>query len=196
MNASINSTKAIEIKYPSAISLVLIFILIMTATLTVAGAEDKSAALAPTDAEIAMIVVVADTIDINYGKLAVVKANKQEVKRFAETMIRDHTAVNEKATALAKTLGVNPAASQTSRDLEAAAKQEVSKLTALSGSAFDKAYVANEVSYHEAVIKLLDKTLIPNAKNPELKQLLESGRPLFAAHLEHAKHLHASLGKQ
>ena len=80
------------------------------------------------------------------------------------TMVRDHTAVNEKAIALAKKLGVTPAASQTSKSLESNGKAELAKLKALTASEFDTAYVANEVGYHEAVIDLLDKKLIPNAK--------------------------------
>lgn len=167
----------------------------MAALSTTANAADKTSASAPTDAQIAMIVVVADTVDVDYGKLAVKKTSNQAVKEFAETMIRDHTAVNDKATALAKKLGVTPEASDTSKSLKANGKEELAKLKALTGAEFDKAYVDNEVSYHEAVISLLDKTLIPNTKNAELKSLLESGRPIFAAHLEHAKKLQASLGK-
>ena len=53
----------------------------------------------------------------------------------------------------------------------------------------------NEVTYHQAVLDALDKTLIPNAKNEELKALMVKVRPAFVAHLEHAKQLQASLGK-
>jgi putative membrane protein len=49
------------------------------------------------------------------------------------------------------------------------------------------------VVYHQAVIDALDKTLIPNAKNEELKALMVKVRPAFVAHLEHAKHLQAKL---
>jgi putative membrane protein len=63
----------------------------------------------------------------------------------------------------------------------------------LSGKAFDKAYVDNEVSYHQTVLDALDKTLIPNASNSELKNLLVKVRPAFVAHLEHAKHIQAQL---
>lgn len=176
------------------------FVLILTsvamaALSTTANAEDKTSTSAPTDAQIAMIVVVADTVDVDYGKLAVKKTTNQAVKEFAETMVRDHTAVNDKATALAKKLGVTPEASDTSKSMKSDGKKELAKLKALTGAEFDKAYVNNEVSYHEAVISLLDKTLIPNTRNAELKSLLESGRPIFAAHLEHAKKLQASLGK-
>jgi len=176
------------------------FVLILTsvamaALSTTANAADKASASAPTDAQIAMIVVVADTVDVDYGKLAVKKTSNQAVKEFAETMVRDHSAVNDKAIALAKKLGVTPEASDTSKSLKADGKKRLAKLKALTGAEFDKTYVDNEVSYHEAVISLLDKTLIPNTKNAELKHLLEGGRPIFAAHLEHAKKLQASLGK-
>lgn len=176
-------------------SVAVILTSVALATVSTANAEDKTFASALTDAQIAMIVVVADTVDVDYGKLAVKKTSNQAVKEFAETMVRDHTAVNDKAIALAKKLGVTPEASDTSRSLTANGKKELEKLRALTGAEFDKAYVDNEVSYHEAVIGMLDKTLIPNTKNAELKSLLESGRPIFVAHLAHAKQLRASLNK-
>jgi putative membrane protein len=49
------------------------------------------------------------------------------------------------------------------------------------------------VTYHETVLGALDKTLIPNASNAELKALLVKVRPAFVAHLEHAKHIQAQL---
>jgi putative membrane protein len=165
------------------------------AAMSTANAEDKTLASAPTDAQIAKIVVVADTVDVDCGKLAVEKTSNQGVKEFAETMVRDHSAVNEKAIALAKKLGVTPEESDTSKSVKSNGKKELAKLKTLTGAEFDKAYVDNEVSYHEAVIGLLDKTLILNTRNAELKSLLESGRPIFAAHLEHAKMLQASLNK-
>jgi putative membrane protein len=110
-------------------------------------------------------------------------------------MVRDHTAVNGKATALAKKLGVTPEESDTSKSLKADGDKTLAKLKGLSGAEFDKAYVDNEVAYHEAVIGVVTKTLIPNTKNAELKSLLESAGPIFTSHLEHAKHLQKSLDK-
>ncbi|MGZ5232685.1 MAG: DUF4142 domain-containing protein, partial [Burkholderiales bacterium] len=69
------------------------------------------------------------------------------------------------------------------------------RLKALKGAEFDKAYVDNEVTYHQSVLDALDKTLIPSAKNEELKSLLVKVRPAFVAHLDHAKHIQASLTK-
>ena len=65
----------------------------------------------------------------------------------------------------------------------------------MQGAAFDKAYVDHEVAYHEQVLDAIDKTLVPNAKNEELKALIVKVRPAFVAHLEHAKMIQASLKK-
>jgi putative membrane protein len=127
--------------------------------------------------------------------MAAQKASSKEVKEFAETMVRDHTAVNTKAVALAKKLGVTPEESATSKSLKLDGDKMMAKLKGLSGAEFDKAYVDNEVSYHAAVIGVVTNTLIPNTKNAELKSLLESAGPIFTSHLEHAKQLQKSLNK-
>ena len=80
-------------------------------------AQESSPAPGLNDAQIAMIAVVADTVDIDAGKLATTNASDKKVKEFGETMVRDHTAVNAKATALAKKLGVTPEESDTSKSL-------------------------------------------------------------------------------
>jgi putative membrane protein len=149
----------------------------------------------PNDAQIAQIVLTADTVDVDYGKLAVKTTKNAEVKAFAETMIRDHTAVNEKAAALAKKLSLTPEASATSKSLKSDGDKMLAKLEGMSGAEFDKAYVDNEVAYHESVIGALNTVLLPNAKNADLKALLETGKPIFESHLEHAKHLQKSLNK-
>ena len=158
-------------------------------------AQTTSAAPPPNDAQIAMIAVVANAVDVDAGKLAAEKSSNKEVKAFAETMVRDHTAVNAKATALAKKLGVTPEESATSKSLKADGDKMLAKLKAMSGAEFDKAYVDNEVAYHEAVIGVVTTTLIPNTKNAELKSLLESAGPIFTSHLEHAKTLQKALNK-
>lgn len=151
------------------------------------------AAAAPTDAQIAAIVVAANQVDIDAGHFAVAHTTTADVKTFANQMIRDHAAVNEKATALVTKLKVNPEDNPTSQSLKDGGRQNVAQLGNLSGAAFDKAYIEHEVAYHEQVISALDDTLIPNARNAELKALLVSVRPAFVAHLEHARHLQGSL---
>jgi putative membrane protein len=165
------------------------------AAFTTVHAQTEPAAAPPNDAQIAQIVLTADSVDVDYGNLALKKTKNADVKAFAETMIRDHTAVNAKATALAKKLGMTPEASDTSKSLKSDGEKEMAKLKAMHGAEFDKAYIDNEVAYHESVIGALENVLLPNAKNTELKALLESGKPIFESHLEHAKTLQKSLNK-
>ena len=72
---------------------------------------------APSDAQIAHIVVTANQVDIDAGKLAESKASNGDVKQFGETMVRDHEAVNKQATDLARKLKVKPEDNATSRSL-------------------------------------------------------------------------------
>jgi putative membrane protein len=90
---------------------------------------------------------------------------------------------------------VTPEDNPTSQALTEGANKAKADLGAKSGAEFDKAYVDNEVTYHQAVIDAVDKTLLPSAKNAELKALIEKVRPAFVQHLEHAKHLQSQLGK-
>jgi putative membrane protein len=145
------------------------------------------------DAQIASIVVTANQVDIDAGKLASANATNPEVKKFGAQMVTDHTSVNKSATDLAAKLKVTPQDNPTSKSLKTGGEKNVAALKKLKGAAFDKAYVDNEVIYHQQVIDALDKTLIPGAKNEELKALLVKVRPAFVAHLEHAKQLQATL---
>ena len=176
-------------------SLALTITLVAFAAFGTVYAQTTTTAPPPTDAQIAMIAVTADTVDIDAGKMAAQKTSNRAVKEFAETMVRDHTAENVKASALAKKLGVTPQESDTSRSLKADGDKKMAELKTMTGAEFDKAYVDNEVNYHEAVLGVLDKTLIPNTRNAELKMLLESARPIFVSHLAHAKKLQVSLSK-
>jgi putative membrane protein len=146
-----------------------------------------------TDAQIASIVVTANQVDIDAGKLAASSSKNTDVRKFAELMVRDHTGVNRQAVALVTRLKVTPQDNETSRSLAAGGETNIATLKGLKGADFDKSYVDHEVAYHQAVLDAVDKTLIPNAKNDDLKALLVKVRPAFVAHLEHAKHVAASL---
>jgi putative membrane protein len=160
-----------------------------------AAAASAGFAQAPNDAQIAAIVVAANQVDIDAGKLAESKASNKDVKAFAQLMVTDHTGVNKQATALVTKLKVKPEENETSKGLKSSGQDTLKRLKALKGTEFDKAYVDNEVTYHQNVLDAVDKTLIPNAKNAELKDLLVKVRPAFVAHLEHAKHIQSSLKK-
>ena len=110
-------------------------------------------------------------------------------------MVRDHEAVNKQALDLVKKLKVTPEDNDTSKTLSKNAADERTKLSKLSGAAFDKAYVENEVAYHKAVDSALETQLIPSASNAELKSLLQTGLKIFQGHEQHAEHVLATLNQ-
>ena len=156
-------------------------------------AASAFAADKPTDPQIAHIAYTAGTLDIEAAKQALSKSHNADVVAFANEMVRDHTAVNDKALALVKKLHVTPEANPTSTAITTQADTERATLAKLDGAAFDKAYVANEVAYHKTVNGALRDTLIPDAQNGELKALLQTGLRLFEQHQAHAEMLAAKL---
>jgi putative membrane protein len=157
------------------------------------AAPAPAQAAGPSDPQIAHIAYTAGNIDVEAGKQALKISHNAAVRSFAQEMVRDHSAVNDKALALVKKLHVTPEANDTSAALTKAAAAEHAKLGKLSGAAFDHAYLANEVAFHKTVNGALKSTLIPSAHNAELKSLLETGLTLFSEHQVHAEHLAASL---
>lgn len=146
------------------------------------------------NAEIAHIVVTANTVDIEAGNLAKNKASHKDVQSYTHRMIEDHTDVNKRATDLVTKLKVTPQDNAISKDLKADGKKNLDKLNGLmKGSEFDKAYIDGEVKLHKQVIVVADKKLVPDAKNEELKALLIKVCPALVSHLEHAKLLQVSL---
>lgn len=152
-----------------------------------AGAAEDRANL--NDAQIAAIVVAANQIDIDAGKLAESKSPNPEVKAFAHRLVGEHTDVNKQATDLATKLKMTPEETTISRALKSDAKRNLDRLKKLTGKDFDNLYVADEVAFHKQVIDTVDIKLLPNAKNEELKALLIKVRPALVSHLDHAEKL-------
>jgi putative membrane protein len=147
----------------------------------------------PTDPQIAHIAYTAGVIDVAAAKQALAKTSNKDVKEFAENMVRDHEAVNKQALDLVKKLKVTPEDNDTSKSLSKNAAAKLDELAKLKGADFDKAYVANEVTYHKAVDSALETVLIPSASNAELKSLLQTGLKIFQGHEQHAEHVAAEL---
>ena len=150
---------------------------VVASSLALAG---NALAQAPSDAQIASIVVTANQVDIDAGKLAEAKASSAEVKAFGKQMVTDHSGVNKQAVALVTKLKVTPEDNATSKSLKAGGEENVANLKKLSGAAFDRAYVDHEVAYHQQVLDAVDKSLIPSAQNAELKALLVAVRGIKA----------------
>jgi putative membrane protein len=167
--------------------------IVALAALTFASAVAMAQGTKPNDAQIAHVAYTAGQIDIKAAELALQKSKNKDVRAFAEDMVRDHKAVNEKALALVKKLNVTPQDNDTSKSLVKAADEKEASLKKLDGGAFDKAYADNEVAYHKTVNGALQNTLISSAQNPELKELLQTGLKIFQGHEQHAEQVAKSL---
>jgi putative membrane protein len=139
------------------------------------------------DAQIAAIAVAANQVDINAGKAAESKSSNTEVKAFAHRMIADHTDVIKEATTLVTRLKVTPEENTLSKSIRSDGERNLDRLNKMDGKAFNKAYLAQEIAFHKQVLDVIDNTLLPSAKNEELKALLVKVRGGVSSHLEHAE---------
>lgn len=173
--------------------------LIIVSLALLIGIATNASAMSPADLndlEIAHVAYTADLIDIRYAHLALAISKNPAIHKFARTMIRDHSAVNEKALALVTKLKVAPQDNFLSRQLNVQADMLVAEMSQLGGAAFDVRYAGNELGYHRAVNSLVEGTFIPNIQNAEVKALFEEALAIFKAHEAHAGMMVASLEKQ
>jgi putative membrane protein len=167
----------------------------MAAAPSAAPTADTGAAPATalTDPQIAAIVIAADDVDIQGGQQALKMASNQKVKDFAQRMVTDHSAVNTQVHDLLTKLGATPAPNPTSESMTQQGQEAATRLGALSGAAYDKAYIDNEVTFHQQVINAATTQLAPAAQNAELKDLLQKTMPVLQSHLDMAKQIQSSL---
>ncbi len=169
---------------------------IIFAAASISASADKAPSPADlNDLEIAHVAYTADNIDIRYAHLALAKSKNPVVIEFAETMVRDHTGVNEQALALLQKLGAQPQDNFLSQNLNKQADQLVEEMSALSGAEFDKRYAENELAYHQAVNSLVEGTFIPNIQNPQMKELFGQAIVIFKSHEQHAQNMVDAVNK-
>lgn len=138
------------------------------------------------DATIYAIFDQANMADIATGRLGWKKGNSEKVRMLGKMVVTDHSAVQHMGRELAKELGVigTPPAGDASWQAQADA---LAKLDALSGAAFDEAYLRHEIAYHTAVIGAIKSTLLPSLKNEKFKALVNKVLPGFEHHLAETK---------
>jgi putative membrane protein len=165
------------------------------ATAMAAPADTAMAAKAPlTDANIVALLDEANKADSATGAFALTKASSKDVKAFAKMMMGEHHALRVQGLALAKKLKVTPEA-PADDPVKAAGSAEMAALqSAGSGAAFDKAYIDQEITIHQAVLDLAQKGH-DQTQTAELKALIEKAKPVIQKHLDRAQAIQQQLGK-
>jgi len=141
------------------------------------------------DLEIAHTAYTAGSLDIRYAHLALALSENESVREFAQTMVRDHSAVNEAAGALLAELKASPQDNPLSQALVSGAEEKRTELSGLRGKAFDCVYAKNELGYHQLVNKTVENNFIPNVTVPQLKSLLVDALATFKVHQGHAERM-------
>lgn len=141
------------------------------------------------DLEMAHVAVTASNIDIAYAHLALALSEDPGIRRFAELMIRDHSAVNAQVVALAERLGVQAKDNPMSRQLLADAARIKDELAELRGKAFDRRYAENELAYHRTVNGVVADAFVPNIETPEVREAFEQALQIFRSHERHAERM-------
>jgi putative membrane protein len=116
--------------------------------------------------------------EVSDATLAQQSATDPKLKDFAAMMIKDHSAANDKLSALAATKGVTLPTSASVTEMAAHAK-----LKLLSGDTFDKSYIKGQVSAHRSTIQLLHKE-INTGQDQDAKDFAKSVLPTVQGHLK------------
>ena len=135
------------------------------------------------DGEIAYIYLQENLFEVETAKLGMERGTAKEVKSHGKMVAKDHSGVVTGFEKLLKTVGVLPVAPANSQERAKQHKEALAALREKSRKAFDRAYVAHEISNHRAVIKALREVLIPTVENAALRDHFKAVLPAFEHHL-------------
>ncbi len=166
-------------------------LLIAAPTLAVADdrATNADANAKLSDSDIAVVTELhhANQSEVDMGKFALSHGTKA-VKDYATMMVKDHSANDAKLVALAKKHGIAkipaPPADKSEMD-------DMTKLKAMKGSDFDRAYVDAMVADHEKDITTVADA-INSVSDTDLRDHLVDTKPVLEHHLENAKALQSA----
>lgn len=139
------------------------------------------------DPEVAMVMRVTNLGEVREGELAREKAAEPSVREFATMMITGHSAASSKIEAALFKKDITSEDSPLSRQLDAESGAATERLRALSGRAFDRAYIERQIEVHQNVLNLIDTKLMPAAKKKVVKDQLTEMRKDVQEHLARAQ---------
>lgn len=146
------------------------------------------------DAEIVSIVGTANNGEIQGGQLALQKSRNNAVRQFAQRMITEHTALNQRLMGLRVPADGMAGPGPIAQQLTTNTQRTMQVLQPLEGMQFDRTYMQNQVEIHQWLLNTLDDALIPSARDNELERDLRDARDIVASHLQQAQQIRASMG--
>ena len=145
----------------------------------------NTAAATPTDAAGFIAAAGAsDLFEIQSAKLALANSKSDDIHKFAQMMITDHTKTTDAVKAAAKKAGITPAPPQLTADQQ----QMLDQLKPLKGDDFDKAYLAQQMTAHQQALTLI-QNYAQNGDTPALVDAAKSAVPIVQKHIDHLQEL-------
>jgi putative membrane protein len=126
--------------------------------------------------------------EVEMGKVAADKASNEEVKRFAQRMVEDHSKANDELMQLANQKGVT-----VPKELDKEHREKVDRLSKVSGAQFDKAYMDEMVKDHKKDLSLFQKEA-KDGKDPDVKSFASKTVPVLEEHFKMAQDLSKKTG--
>jgi putative membrane protein len=162
---------------------------------SMAAGQDQpgaSASLGGPDADKAFVkkALGGSMAEVEMGKLALQKSNNEQVKQFGQKMVDDHGKMIDQMKPAAEAMGVKVPDQPPAGEMK-----KMEKMKALSGDAFDQAYIKDMVADHKKDDKEF-KQEAQYTKNPQLKELVTQADQTIEEHLHMAQQLAQSSGTQ
>ncbi len=136
--------------------------------------------------------IVLNKSEVEQSKIALKKAHHHRVKAYAAKMNRAHSMGLKETMRVSQQTGIKPVMNITSQNLQNQNNLQLAGLNLLSGNAFDKAYIDNQVTDHQAALTQIDEDM-KLSTNPKLTKLLKDTRHHVVRHLEAAKKIQKAL---
>jgi putative membrane protein len=126
--------------------------------------------------------------EVDLGKLASDKANSDEVKKFAQRMVADHSKANDELKGIAQSKNITWPS-----DLDPTAKATRVRLEKLSGAAFERAYIQEMVTGHRKAVAAF-KTESTSGNDPDIKAWAAKTLSTIEDHLKMAQDIAKNVG--
>lgn len=140
------------------------------------------------DAHFVMEAAKGGMAEVELGKLATEKASSDEVKKFGQRMVDDHSKANDELKTLAQSKNITLPTAPDSKD-----KALMDKLSKLSGDAFDRAYMQEMVKDHKKDVSEF-RSVSKSGKDADIKAWASKTLPTLEDHLKLAQDANKAVG--
>jgi predicted outer membrane protein len=138
------------------------------------------------DAQIAQMFHEINQGAVQAAKMVLDKTSSNQIKTLAQQEVKDHEGLELAGKNMEKRTKLTPAESENSKAFKSDYDNELNKLKTLKKEDFDSTYLARVVMYHQRARDLVDRSLLPNAKDQGWKELLTKEKTVLEEHLQHA----------